>query len=113
MDKKDLDKSRERSREREKKDEKDRKERKRDHSNNDREIVELVRGNEFDLPLNQAEVGECLGLTVVHTNRVLRELRERNLAHFSRGRVRIEDLAALKAFAEFDPTYLYLGRTAR
>ena len=77
------------------------------------QIVELVRGNEFDLPLNQAEVGECLGLTVVHTNRVLRELRERNLAHFSRGRVRIEDLAALKAFAEFDPTYLYLGRTAR
>ncbi|XP_027998176.2 THO complex subunit 2 [Eptesicus fuscus] len=38
-DKKDLDKSRERSKEREKKDEKDRKERKRHHSNNDREVL--------------------------------------------------------------------------
>jgi CRP-like cAMP-binding protein len=72
------------------------------------EIVGLVRENDFELPLNQTELGECLGLTVVHTNRVLRELRERGLVQFKSGTVTIHDMDELKAFAEFDPTYLYL-----
>ena len=76
-------------------------------------IVGLVGENRFELPINQTEFGECLGLTVVHTNRVLRELRERGLAHFRNGTVRIYAMEALMAFAEFDPTYLYLAPFAR
>jgi CRP-like cAMP-binding protein len=77
------------------------------------EVVGRVEGNSFRLPMNQSELGECLGLTVVHTNRVLRDLRERGLLEFSRGRVVIPDLRKLQAFAEFDPTYLYLEKAPR
>jgi CRP-like cAMP-binding protein len=77
------------------------------------EIVGLVRERDFELPLNQTELGECLGLTVVHTNRVLRELRERGLVQFKGGTVTIHDMDKLKAFAEFDPTYLYLASQPR
>jgi CRP-like cAMP-binding protein len=76
-------------------------------------IVGLVRETEFALPINQTELGECLGLTVVHTNRVLKELRERGLAHFKNGRVTVHDMDRLEAFAEFDPTYLYLVNSPR
>jgi CRP-like cAMP-binding protein len=77
------------------------------------EIVGLVRGCNFDLPINQTELGECLGLTSVHTNRVLRELRKLDLVNFVKGRVMIEDINGLKSLAEYDPTYLYLGNTPR
>ena len=76
-------------------------------------IVGMVLGRDFDLPINQTELGECLGLTVVHTNRVLRELRERGLAQFSNGVVSIRDMAGLRTLAEFDATYLYVGQTPR
>lgn len=76
-------------------------------------IVDRAQENAFSFPLNQSELGECLGLTVVHTNRVLRELRQRGLVDFARKRVTILDYEALKAFAEFDPTYLYLVSTPR
>lgn len=74
------------------------------------EVVGLVDGLEFDLPLNQTELGECIGLTVVHTNRILRELRHSGLIRFARGRVVVEDMAGLEALAEFDPAYLYQDR---
>jgi len=77
------------------------------------EIVGLVREHDFELPLNQTELGECLGLTVVHTNRVLKELRERGLVQFRGGTVSIHDVDALKNFAGFDPTYLYLASYSR
>lgn len=77
------------------------------------EVVGLIRGQVFDMPLKQAELGECLGLTVVHTNRVLRELRVRGLVQISRGQVEIENMEGLKALAEFDPTYLYLEKSPR
>ena len=77
------------------------------------ETVGRVQGPAFPLSLNQTELGECLGLTVVHTNRVLRELREEGLVEFARGRVVIHDLDRLKAFAEFDPAYLYVESLPR
>jgi CRP-like cAMP-binding protein len=64
----------------------------------------------YDLPLTQTDLAECLGLTSVHVNRVLKELREGGLVEFRGGRVTIMDLAGLERAAEFDPTYLYLQR---
>lgn len=77
------------------------------------EIVGLIGDNYFELPMNQTEMGECLGLTVVHTNRVLKELRERGFAQFKNGIVTIQNMEQLKIFAEFDPTYLYLASQPR
>lgn len=75
-------------------------------------VLGMVEGNAFPLPISQTELGECLGLTFVHTNRILRTLRERGLADFRNRIVLIHDMPGLKALAEFDPTYLYLNRHA-
>lgn len=71
-------------------------------------IVGLAEETGYALPLTQEELAECLGLTAVHVNRTLKELRERGLVEFRSGRVRLQDLDGLKRAAEFDPAYLYL-----
>jgi DNA-binding transcriptional regulator LsrR (DeoR family) len=60
--------------------------------------------------MTQADIGEVCGLTNVHVNRVLRELRELNLCQFRSAQVTITDLEALAEKALFDPEYLYLNR---
>lgn len=76
-------------------------------------VVGLASESEYALPLTQIELAECLGLTSVHVNRVLRELRERALVEFRSSRVTILDLPALRRLAEFDPAYLYLDKRSR
>ncbi len=77
------------------------------------EVVHTNFGYTLKLPMTQAELGECIGLTVVHTNRVLKELREAGLASFTRGDLVIHDLVRLREFADFDPSYLYLDKRPR
>lgn len=76
-------------------------------------IVGLASEREYALPITQTELAECLGLTSVHVNRVLKELRERGLVEFRSRRVMIRDLAELRHEAEFDPAYLYLDKRSR
>jgi CRP-like cAMP-binding protein len=76
-------------------------------------IVGLASEREYALPITQTELAECLGLTSVHVNRVLKELRERGLVEFRGGRVTISDPAGLRSVAEFDPAYLYLDKRPR
>lgn len=76
-------------------------------------LVGLTAGNSFEFPLTQVEFGECLGLTSVHVNRTLQELRRRGLIEIQSRRVTIFDLDALKGVAEFDDAYLYLERRPR
>ena len=61
----------------------------------------------FAFPATQPELSECVGLTPVHVNRTLRQLREAGLAEFRSGQVAIPDLARLRRFADFRPDYLY------
>ena len=72
------------------------------------EIVGLTDGLSYEFPLTQAEVSECLGLTGVHVNRTLQELRRMGLIEVGSKRVTIQDWPALQSVAEFDPSYLYL-----
>jgi CRP-like cAMP-binding protein len=76
-------------------------------------LVGLVEGLSYELPLTQTDLAECLGLTSVHINRTLKELREQGLVEFRGGRVDIKDLAGLQRVAEFDPDYLYLEKRSR
>ena len=76
-------------------------------------IVGLATESGYALPITQTVLAECLGLTSVHVNRVLKELRERGLVAFRSGRVTISDLAGLRGIAEFDPAYLYLDKRPR
>lgn len=63
-------------------------------------------GDEFELPLTQAIIGDALGLSVVHVSRTLKELRNQGLVRFSDGVVAIDDLDALVRYAGFNRTYL-------
>ena len=74
------------------------------------EVVGLADDSSFGLSVTQAELGECVSLTNVHTNRTLRTLRERGLAIFRQRRVTILDRAGLERIGEFTPDYLYLTR---
>ena len=60
----------------------------------------------FKCPLNQYVLADALGLTAIHVNRVLRQLRERELLSMSKGTVTILDLAALRKLAGFEGGYL-------
>jgi len=60
----------------------------------------------FDCPLTQYHLADTLGLSAVHVNRVLRQLREDGLVTFQKGRVTFGDLNRLIALAGFDPDYL-------
>ena len=73
------------------------------------EVVGMTEGETYALPLTQTDLAECLGLTPIHVNRTLKELREQGLVQFKSGRVTILDWDRLRDVAEFDPAYLYLG----
>jgi len=60
----------------------------------------------YDCPLSQYLLSDALGMSAVHVNRVLRELREDGLVTFQQGRVEIHDLAGLLKLADFDMAYL-------
>lgn len=66
----------------------------------------------LDLPITQVDIADSLGLTPVHVNRVLQELRRDDLIELRRGHLRIKNWDRLSEVAEFDPTYLHLTQTA-
>lgn len=74
------------------------------------EIGELAESNSYDFPLTQSELSECLGLTTVHANRTLQELRRLGLVEVENRRVTILNLEGLEEAAQFDDTYLYLEK---
>jgi CRP-like cAMP-binding protein len=60
----------------------------------------------FVCPLNQYLLADALGLTAIHVNRILRQLRERGLVTFREGSVVFHDLAGLRTLAEYHSGYL-------
>lgn len=71
-------------------------------------LVGLADDHGYICPLSQELLGDALGLTKIHVNRMLRELRERGCLTFRNGRVAFTDLAKLTKLAEYDPAYLDL-----
>lgn len=61
---------------------------------------------EFDCPLSQFVLADALGLTSIHVNRVMRQLREMRLLTLKKGKVQIQDLAGLRKLAGFQGGYL-------
>lgn len=68
----------------------------------------LSDGRRFALGLTQTDLAEICGLTNVHINRVLRQLREEQLCVFRSSLVEILDPGKLAERGQFDPTYLYI-----
>ena len=69
-------------------------------------LVGLATKAEFKCPLSQFVLADALGLTSIHVNRVLRDLREKQLLTMSKGSVRIHDLNGLRKLAGFKGGYL-------
>ena len=63
----------------------------------------------FSLPITAVELADATGLSVVHVNRVLQELRAKRLVE-ARGRtLAVLDWDGLRYAAGFDPDYLHQG----
>lgn len=69
-------------------------------------LVGMATTDGFACPLSQYMVADALGLTAVHVNRVLRELREAGLVTFQHGQVTFHDFNGLVSLADFDLHYL-------
>lgn len=74
------------------------------------DAVGRARSNGYEFPLTQRELSECLGLTVVHANLTIQELRRRGLVELEKNQLTILDRRGLEGVAEFDPSYLYLDK---
>jgi CRP-like cAMP-binding protein len=70
--------------------------------------VGLNEGNSCTLPLTQAELAETLGLSSVHVNRTLQELRRQDLIVLESGTLSIPSLDKLMEVSLFNPDYLHL-----
>ena len=69
-------------------------------------VVGLVDAGRFEFALTQAELGEALGLSTVHVNRTIQQLRKQKLISMSQGSVHILDFAGLAGLAGFEGRYL-------
>lgn len=58
-------------------------------------------------PLTQAQLADMCGVTPIHMNRALGQLRREGIADFRRGTLYVEDRGRLEAFGAFSPSYLY------
>jgi CRP-like cAMP-binding protein len=70
--------------------------------------VGLSDGDKCEFPITQNEIGDALGLSTVHVNRSLQELRADGLIELQRSTLTILDWDAFKKAGEFDPIYLHL-----
>ena len=60
----------------------------------------------FSCPLTQYHLADALGLSAIHVNRVLRQLREDGLVTFRQGKVTFNNFEGLQALAGFDTGYM-------
>jgi DNA-binding IclR family transcriptional regulator len=69
-----------------------------------------VQNDTCELPMTQTELGDAMGLSTVHVNRMLQELRAAGLITLKAGSLVVLDWEGLKHAGEFDPAYLHLVR---
>lgn len=69
----------------------------------------LVEKNRCRFAATQTHLSDALGLSVVHTNRVLQELRGEGLIAFRSGELSVLNWPGLQVAGEFDPNYLHLS----
>ena len=70
--------------------------------------VGLAEDHVCDLPITQGEFADALGVSNVHVNRVLQQMRADGLIETKGTQLRVPDWDRLKQVGEFDPTYLHL-----
>lgn len=69
-------------------------------------LIGAVKQDQFFFPLTQDDLADVLGLTPVHINRKLQQLRQEDLISLRSRQLKILDLRELQQIAGFDPAYL-------
>nr|WP_246870334.1 Crp/Fnr family transcriptional regulator [Novosphingobium sp. SG707] len=67
----------------------------------------LLEGNAYEFPLTQEQIADATGLTVVHVNRTLQDLRRAGVIRTKRRAVQIVDWQRLVQLSDFSPRYLH------
>lgn len=62
----------------------------------------------FELPLTQSDLADSIGVSPVHMNRVLQQMKREELITYGRGFVAIHDCDRLRQVGGFDPAYLHI-----
>ncbi|GJE44020.1 hypothetical protein AEGHOMDF_3206 [Methylobacterium soli] len=75
--------------------------------------VGLTNGNSCILPVTQMDLGDATGLSNVHVNRVLQEMRISGLVVLKGKHLTVPDLEALQRVSLFNVNYLHLDREGR
>ena len=75
--------------------------------------VGLASNGSCDFPLTQNDLADSSGLTPVHVNRTLQELRREGLIELERRHLHILDIERLKDVSMFNPNYLHLDHEGR
>lgn len=73
--------------------------------------AEMLATDKFAMPLTQETLADSLGLSMVHVNRTLMQMRRDGLLQIAFGMVRIIDMKLMRAVADWAPTKLD-GRSA-
>jgi CRP-like cAMP-binding protein len=71
-------------------------------------LIGLAEENAFVFPASQVDISDAAGMTPVHANRMIQQLRATNLIKWDGPSIRVLDFEGLKAVAEFDDSYLHL-----
>lgn len=74
------------------------------------QAVGMTSGDSCAFPITQAELADATGLSTVHMNRTIQELRSDGLIGLKGRTLIIPDLEALQRRGMFSPNYLHLGR---
>lgn len=72
--------------------------------------VGLTSGGAFDCPLTQADIADTVGLTAIHVNRTLQDMRCQGLIAGRRSGFVILDVPRLMEVSRFEPNYLHFDR---
>ena len=59
----------------------------------------------FELPITQEHIADVLGLTAVHVNRIMQQLKAENLIAAKGRQIAVPNMAALRGVAGFDGRY--------
>jgi CRP-like cAMP-binding protein len=73
-------------------------------------IVGVARDDAFEFPITQADLADATGITPVHANRMLQQLRQEKLITLEGKTLAVLDPERLKAVAGFNANYLHLDR---
>lgn len=75
--------------------------------------IRFAADNQFKLPITQAALADAVGISTVHVNRVVQELRQGGYLSWDGGMLRIIDWDRLSTLAKFDNRYLHLVQEPR